>query len=81
MTHIHVYLYYVHNGTFPHSLEIPEAEAHIIYMEKEYDKCVYGRTYTDIVKRRDRIATNKIPLMVEVILCTNQNYSSLYFFK
>ena len=81
MTYIHVCLCYGSNGAFPYSLEIPEAEAHIICMEYEYDEYVYGHKYTDIVKRRDSIATHTIPLKVKIIECTHQNYSSLNFFK
>lgn len=39
----------------------------MMYMEYEYDEYVYGHTYTDIVKRRDSIATNKIPLKVKIV--------------
>lgn len=67
MTYIPDYLCYGSNRIFPYSLEIPEVEVHIIYMEYEYDEYVYGHTYRDIVKRRDSIATNKIPLKVKII--------------
>ena len=43
MTYIHVCLCYVGNKTYPYSLEIPEAEAHILHMECEYGEYVYGR--------------------------------------